>query len=353
MKKILFILLLCALSLYADDKDILKRMPKDFDFVVKLNIEKLLLVKDLQQSMLKSDEFKDMQKKLKDKLGLTENDIESCYISGSSLPLFEMAENGKWSPDADNIETGIFVKLKKKVDFVQLKKEFPHVFSDIKEVEGFKCIKINERQNPHVAFLEEKLIMVCPERILKKMLTTKAESSLLMKQDVVNQLMKNGFGGVFSMFHCGEFSIVPKQTPWLKDYNGASINVFYDEKKGVDVELTVGFDKLSSAKNASLLINFGMGFMEMEPQLKQFKQMIKFRSYKKDLLLDVKVSLFMINSIIKTMIREQGEQREIHRKEWQEKREERRLQEEKKKAEEENPTEPVEPNDAEEFENDK
>ena len=99
MKKtcLFFLLLLMAFSMPADEKEIFKKIPRDFDFVLKFDIEKLLLIKDLQKSMQNSEQFKDMQKQLKEKLGLSETDVEACYICGSVIPLFEMIEEGWWN----------------------------------------------------------------------------------------------------------------------------------------------------------------------------------------------------------------------------------------------------------------
>ena len=324
---LLFLLLSCV-NLGADDKDILKRVPRDFNFFVKLDIEKLLNIDQLKKSVLENKQFEEMRKSLQEKLALEVEDIEAFYICGNSDQFFEMAEKG-FASQRGEFAVSAFVVLKEDLDLQKIRKQFPDEFTAMKEINGIKCIGFKEEQNPHVAFLAERLVMACPQKVLQKMLTTTPQSCILKRKQVVDQLMKNGLGGVCSIFHNGEVLLVPAQFPWLKQYNGASLNVYYDEKSGIDVELSVGFNELSAAKNASIMVNLGLGFLEIKPELKRFKDMIAFRSHKSDLLLDVKAPQEVMLSL-KSEFEAQQKLRLERRAEWQERQRRRREAEEKK-----------------------
>ena len=98
--------------------------------------------------------------------------------------------------------------------------------------------------------------------------------------------------------------------PWLSDYRGGTFNLYYDESKGLDVELSTNYKTIESVKNASIMVGMGLNFLDMKPELKEFKELVKFRVLENNLYIDFNVSPTMMKKMEKMVnSRREGFQR--------------------------------------------
>jgi hypothetical protein len=295
MKKIICLLLISfAFASQADLKDVLKKIPKKYDTVFKVDVQKVLGVESINKKIVDDPKFKEMQKNLKDKLNLTEKDILSVYMCGNSTQFYDL----KGLQDI-NFDSLIFIELAKPLDFEAVKKELPAAFAKVKEVNGIKCISIENKQmrNPQAAFVTPKMIMICPDYCLQETLTMKPENSILTNKKIVEMLTENGFGGIVSIVHAAVLQKVPPVAPWLKDYRGGIFNIFFEKSSGLDVELSTNFSTVDSVKSASLMVGVGLNFLDMKPELKEFKDLVKFRVHENNLFIDFNLSPEMLKKM--------------------------------------------------------
>jgi hypothetical protein len=297
MKKIICLLLISfAFAAQADLKEILKKIPKKYDTVFKMDIQKILGVESINKRIIDNPQFKEMQKNLKDKLNLSEKDILSVYMCGNSTQFYNMK-------DFQNIkfDSLIIIELAKALDFEAVKKEIPAAFAKVKEVNGIQCISIKNEQmrNPQAAFITPKMIMICPDYCLKETLTLKPENSILTNKKIVEMLTENGFGGIISVVHAAVLQKIPPMTPWLKDYRGGTFNIFFEDSKGLDVEMSTNYSTIESVKSASLMVGFGLNFLDMKPELKELKELVKFRVHENNLFIDFHLSPVMMKKMEK------------------------------------------------------
>jgi len=297
MKRIICTLILClTFAAQADLKDVFTKIPHKFDVVMKLDLQKLLKVKKISEKIVDNDQYKKMQKTLQEKLNLTDKDILSVYMCLNTKQYYNINFQDLEKTLFDSL---IIVELAKELEFDKVKAELPEQFTKIKVINGINCIAIENKQmrNPHAAFITPKMIMISPDYGLKDLLALKPENSILKNAKIVEMLKENGFGGIVSMVHAGTLQKVPAMTPWLSDYRGAALNMYYDESKGLDVELSTNYKTIESVKSASIMVGMGLGFLDMKPELKEFKELIKFRVLENNLYIDFKVSPTMIKKM--------------------------------------------------------
>ena len=291
--KILISLILLISFAQADTLSILKKVPKKYDYCFKVDVNKMLKVEKLKVMMDKNDGFKKMQKTLKDKLGITIEDVKSVYICGNSRQYYDLRNISKV-----DIDSAFIVEFNKELDLAKIEKEFPEIFKTKYERNGVQCVQVasKEMKNAQAAFVSPKTVYVCPDYSLNEMLDTKPKTSILANKLIVNQLKNNGFGGIFSIVHAGELLKVPAMTPWLKDYRGGTINVYYDEY-GLKVEFSTNYSTIESVKNASLMTSMGLNLLDMKPELKELKDLVKFQVHDKNLYIDFEVSTAMLEKL--------------------------------------------------------
>ena len=278
---------------YADTLTILKKVPQKYDYCFKVDVSKLLRVEKLKEMMDKNDGFKKLEKTLKDKLGIAIDDVSAVYICGDSRQYYDL-RNIK---NVD-IDSAFIVEFNKDLDLAKIESEFPEIFKTKYKMNGVQCVQVasKEMKNAQAAFVSPKTVYVCPDYSLNEMLETKPKTSILMNKMIVNQLKNNGFGGIFSIVHAGELMKVPDLTPWLKDYRGGTINVYYDEY-GLKVEFSTSYSTLESVKNASLMTSMGLNLLDMKPELKELKELVKFQVHDNNLYIDFEVSTAMLEKL--------------------------------------------------------
>ncbi len=292
MKKLLLILLSTfTLASNAEVKDVFRKVPKRFDIVMRLDVKQLLQVEKLKEKLIENKAFQEIKEKLAEKTGLSEKDLLSITFCANSKQYY----NIKDFRDI-NFDSLMMIELAKPLDLEAVIKELPSNAAKIKEVHGIKCISIENKQmrNPQAAFITPKLIAICPQYCLEEVLTVSDETCIFQNKMIIEMLKENGFGGLFSVVHAGQLQKVPSLTPWLKQYIGGSFNMYYEESNGIDIEFTTTYDSVQAVKSASLMIGMGMNFLEMKPELKQFKELIKFRVHERSLLVDFNISQEMI-----------------------------------------------------------
>ncbi len=279
----------------ADTLTILKKVPKKYDYCFKVDINKMMKVDKLKAMMDKSDEYKDIQKTLKDKIGLDVADVKSIYMCGNSRQYYELKRLGEI-----DIDSAIIIEFNKELNLSKLEKEFPEIFKTKYERSGVQCVKLatEEMKNAQAAFVSPTTVYICPDYSLNDMLSTKPSTSILSNKLITDQLKNNGFGGVFSIVHAGELLKVPDMTPWLKDYRGGTINVYYGDY-GLKIEFSTNYATLESVKNASLMTSMGLNFLDMKPELKELKELIKFKVKEKSLYIDIEISTVMLEKLQK------------------------------------------------------
>ena len=282
MKYFFISLLTFSLTIQADDKDVLKRMPRDTDFVVKVNIDKMMSIPLLSETLETNEEYKKTRSLLKDKLKIDEEDLQEVFFCAKS------SQNLKFDSSKFIPKGALFLRIKKAIDFAAVAKSYPQYLAEGKN--GNWDLKEKGMETYQLRALNDNLIIVCDRNDMDDFLAVQAEDSLLKDKETVDLLMKNGFGGVLSLFYTGRISEAPAQFPWLKHFSGGNINLYHDKEAGFDLELTLGFDQLKAVKDASLMLGMGMSFLAMNPDTAKYKDLIKFQSHKNDLILDIKVT---------------------------------------------------------------
>ena len=298
MKQIICALILgLTFAAQADLKDVFTKIPQKFDVVMKLDLQKLLMVKQISDKIVNNTQYKEMQKSLKEKLNLTDKDILSVYLCGNTKQYYNLSYKDMQSTLFDSL---VIVELAKELDFEDVKKQLPKN-AKVKIINGINCIAVENKQmrNPHAAFITPKMIMICPDYGLKALLPLKPENSILKNTKIVEMLKENGFGGIVSIVHAGTLQKVPPMAPWLSDYRGGTFNLYYDESKGLDVELSTNYKTIESVKNASIMVGMGLNFLDMKPELKEFKELVKFRVLENNLYIDFNVSPTMMKKMEK------------------------------------------------------
>lgn len=278
---------------YADTLSILKKVPQKYDYCFKVDVNKLLKVEKLRTMIDDNDSFKKLETTLKNKLGLEIGDVSSVYICGNSSQYYNLKDINN-----TNIDTAFIVEFNKDLDLAKIEKEFPEIFKTKYELNGVKCVQVasKEMKNAQAAFVSPKTVYVCPDYSLNEMLETEPKTSILANKMIVNLLKNNGFGGIFSIVHAGEILKVPAMTPWLKDYRGGTINIYYDAY-GLKVEFSTNYSSLESVKNASLMTSMGLNFLDMKPELKELKELVKFQVHDNNLYIDFEISTMMLEKL--------------------------------------------------------
>ena len=93
MKKIILATLTCLLfSTHADMKEVFKRIPKKFDAVMKLDLQKVIEMPMYKMMTEGDDEFEEMQKKMQESIGLTEKDVLQVYMCFNSAQFWDMTD---------------------------------------------------------------------------------------------------------------------------------------------------------------------------------------------------------------------------------------------------------------------
>ena len=291
--RILLTLLLLIGFAQAETVSILKKVPKKYDYCFKIDVNKMMKVEKLKTLMDKNDGYKKMQTTLKDKLGLTVEDVKSVYMCGNSRQYYDLKNIAEI-----DIDSAFIIEFNKDLDLAKLEKEFPAIFKTKYESNGVQCVQVGskEMKNAQAAFVSPRTVYVCPDYSLNEMLETKPATSILANKLIVEQLKNNGFGGVFSLVHAGELMKVPAMTPWLKDYRGGTINVYYDDY-GLKVEFSTNYATLESVKNASLMTSMGLNLLDMKPELKELKELVKFKVNDKSLYIDFEISTAMLEKL--------------------------------------------------------
>lgn len=295
MLRLLIIFTLLFSTAQADTLSVLKKVPQKYDYCFKVDVNKLLKVEKLRSMMDENDGFTKLEKTLKDKLGLAIDDVSSVYICGDSRQYYNLR-------DIKNIDidSAFIVEFNKDIDLVKIEKEFPEIFKTKYEMNGVQCVQVasKEMKNAQAAFVSPRTVYVCPDYSLSEMLETKPTTSILANKMIVNLLKNNGFGGIFSIVHAGELLKVPAMTPWLKDYRGGTINVYYDAY-GLKVEFSTNYASLESVKNASLMTSMGLNLLDVKPELKELKELVKFQVHDNNLYIDFEVSTMMLEKLKK------------------------------------------------------
>lgn len=295
MFRFLLVFSLLISASYADTLSVLKKVPKKYDYCFKVDVAKLLKVEKLRGMMDKNDNFKKVEKTLEDKLGLSIEDVNSVYICGDTTQYYNLRDIRNI-----DIDSAFIIEFNKDIDLVKIEKEFPAIFKTKYEMHGVQCVQVasKEMKNAQAAFVSPRTVYVCPDYSLNEMLETKPTTSILANKVIVNLLKNNGFGGIFSIVHAGEILKVPAMTPWLKDYRGGTINVYYDTY-GLKVEFSTNYASLESVKNASLMTSMGLNLLDMKPELKELKELVKFQVHDNNLYIDFEVSTAMLEKLQK------------------------------------------------------
>ena len=228
-------------------------------------------------------------------------------------------------------EGAIYLKTKNTLDFDLLVKNFPERIKAVDEKTW--AITDKNAKGMQIRVLADRLLLICKESEMKTYETLNKEDCLLKDQQTVDLLMKNGFGGVFSLFYTGAIAEAPAQFPWLKEFSGGSLNIYHDETTGFEMELTLGFHQLKAVKDASLMINMGMSFLMMNPETAVYKDLIKFQSHEKDLILDIKLSNDQVANF-ERIFKEKQAQRQERMKKRRERMEQQQKAKETKEAKE-------------------
>ncbi|MCM8534598.1 MAG: hypothetical protein NE334_01540 [Lentisphaeraceae bacterium] len=295
----LFAVIACALLIptYADTKDILKRIPADYDYVLCVRFPELFKNEKLKRRIDENKQFIEAKKNVEEKLGLKEEDLLSFYIAGVAAQYQGL--NKMSDLNSKKLETAAFMELGKDLNLDDLEKQFPQAFTGRQTVNGVTCIefKADNMDQARLAFISPRTLMVCPQNQLAELTKLTIDQSMLANRSAERLLTTNGFGGILSFVHWGEIGEVHPMTPWMKNYSGGTVNIYYEEAKGLDVELTMSFNDLTSVKSASLLLGMGMSFLDMKPELSQLKQLIDFKAYDKNLMIDVKISSGMLTQL--------------------------------------------------------
>ena len=291
--KVLLALFLTIGFVQADTLSVLKKVPQKYDYCFKVDVNKLMKVEKLKTMMDKNDGFKKMQTTLKEKLGIAVEDVKSVYICGNSRQFYDL----KNIQNID-IDSAFIVEFNKDLDLAKIEKEFPEIFKTKYEMNGVQCVQVasKEMKNAQAAFVSSTTVYVCPDYSLNDMLATKPSTSILANEMITDQLKNNGFGGIFSVVHAGELLKVPAMTPWLKDYRGGTINVYYDDY-GLKIEFSTNYATLESVKNASLMTSMGLNLLDMKPELKELKELVKFKVHDKSLYIDFEISTAMLEKL--------------------------------------------------------
>lgn len=291
--KVLLALFLIIGFVQADTLSVLKKVPQKYDYCFKVDVNKLMKVEKLKTMMDKNDGFKKMQTTLKEKLGIAVEDVKSVYICGNSRQFYDL----KNIQNID-IDSAFIVEFNKDLDLAKIEKEFPEIFKTKYEMNGVQCVQVasKEMKNAQAAFVSSTTVYVCPDYSLNDMLATKPSTSILANEMITDQLKNNGFGGIFSVVHAGELLKVPAMTPWLKDYRGGTINVYYDDY-GLKIEFSTNYATLESVKNASLMTSMGLNLLDMKPELKELKELVKFKVHDKSLYIDFEISTAMLEKL--------------------------------------------------------
>ena len=280
----------CLSFVNAANKKILGKIPADYDYVVSIRIPELFKNEKLSKKMQENDDYKEFLDKMTKKIGLTEKDLVSISIGGIAAQYEKMRS---WQEfEEQEFDTAVYVELAKPLDFEKIMKEFPEVFAGKKEVNGISCVRLkdSDMKDAYLAFLAPDLLMMSSDHQLPKLTKLSVGQSVLAHSDAKRLLTTNGFGGVFSIVHWGAVGEVHPMTPWMKNYTGSSINLYFEGNQDIALQCTMTFSDLQSIKGASLLINMGMSFMDIKPEFAQFKNMIDFKVFEKNLMLDVKVN---------------------------------------------------------------
>jgi hypothetical protein len=289
------VLFYLSIGLVAESKDILQKIPADYDYVFCLRFSKLFANDAIMKKMNSNKELVAARKKLEEKIGLKQEDLQSIYVAGVAAQYQKI----KSIKSVDKLDTVIFVELTKELNVEKLQESFSQTFSGSKTVNGVRCVQFNagSMKDAYLAFLSPKLLMLCPDKNLLELVNITKEDSMLANPQAERLLRTNGFGGILSLVHWGQIGEVHPMTPWMKNYTGGTINLYYEEAKDLELECTLTFNDLASVKSASLLIGMGLSFLDFKPELAQFKQLIDFKVYEKNLLVDVKVSTGMFANI--------------------------------------------------------
>jgi len=293
MKKLFILITFLMFSANADTLSILKKVPAKYDYCFKVDVSKLLKVEKLRTMMDKNDGFSKLEKTLNDKLGLKIDDVSSVYICGDSRQYYNLRDI-----ENTDIDSAFIVEFNIDLDLTKIEKEFPEIFKTSYEMNGVKCVRVGNKdmKNAQAAFVSPRTVYVCPDYSLSDMLETQPKTSILSNKMIVSQLKNNGFGGIFSIVHAGEILKVPAMTPWLKDYRGGTINVYYDTY-GLKVEFSTSYATLESVKNASLMTSMGLNLLDMKPELKELKELVKFQVHDNNLYVDFEVSTAMLEKL--------------------------------------------------------
>ncbi|MCH2207355.1 MAG: hypothetical protein MK132_15975 [Lentisphaerales bacterium] len=300
MKNIFYVLALFGLfTCYADDREALKRIPAHYDYVLAVRFPEMLKNEKVSQKIFEDKEFLDFQKEMKSKIGLESKDIISLYIGGVAAQYQRMKSWRELSKQ--QYDTAVFVELAKPLDLAVVKQKFPGAFAAEKTVNGVTCVQFKDEKikNAYLAFLKPNLLMLTADHQLPELTKLPIENSVLADERARRLLTTNGFGGVCSFVHWGKIGEVHPMTPWMKDYNGGSFNLYFEDNQDISAECTMTFNKLESVKGASLLVNMGLSFLDFKPEFAQLKRLIDFKVYEKNLLIDVKLTEKSWNMITK------------------------------------------------------
>lgn len=300
MKRFFYLFVLSSLCFsHAGMKDVLSRIPAHYDYVLAVRFPEMLKNEKLSQKIFEDKQFLKFQQEIKDKIGLESKDLLSLYMGGVAAQYQRMKSWRELSKA--QYDTAVFVELSKPMDLAFVKKQFPEAFAGEKIVNGVTCVQFKDEKmkNAYLAFLKPDLFMITADHQLPELTKLSVEKSVLADERARRLLTTNGFGGVLSFVHWGKIGEVHPMTPWMKDYNGGSFNLYFEENQDISAECTMTFNKLESVKGASLLVNMGMSFLDFKPEFAQLKRLIDFKVYDKNLLIDVKVTETSWNMITK------------------------------------------------------
>ena len=304
-KTVIVILLSLIFNIQADLKEVLLKVPKRFDTVIKVNVEGLKKVKALSGLFKGLPNSSKSLEELQKQLGFDPDIINTIYICSNFKQFFDEKGMPKKENDIGNlIQKGhfdllIFAELNKALDTSELAKNMP---KDSQEytMNDTKCFKISNKQfkNINVILFKDKLIGLAPEFAVKDLLSDEKTDTILRNKKTVELLKENGFGGLISVLHSGIFIKVPEMTPWLKEYRGSVLNLWFSEKDEVEIEYTLNFQTLEAVKNAYTLTTLGMNFLESRPDLQDFKNGIKIKVNETNLLIDIKIKPKLFTNVI-------------------------------------------------------
>ena len=334
MKRLLLLLLLLPTLLPAGLKDVLKKIPKSNDFLISFDVASMLKLDKVSESLQKNSEYVKQRDQLVKSLGISEEDISRIYMCGNA----EKAQQFNRMPsDVGDLDFTVFVEFTKPVSVDGILKEANEWIGEVQERHGIRYCRFRQKemQGSNLVFLKPELICVVSNTALDNLLKLDAKESLITNKKAVALLKENGFGGMLSVMHCGAITKIPDAAPWLADYNGASINLYYSEEKGVDIEGTMKFTSVKAVQSVYALAGMGMSFLDAEPTMAKLKEQIKIRVHEQNLLIDIKVTPDLIKKIedLQKMNEERWAKRAEQRAEWRKKRAEERKKQAEKKGE--------------------